>query len=87
LGKAALASGIFKKCTAKKIDYIYLIFEGQPVVPQLAISKKPELVNKHRPELYEKLKNTVEQILASLEPALAVFPLEAESYHIWRWRS
>ncbi len=47
-------------------------------MPQLAIAKNPELVNKDRPELYEKLKNTIEQILASLEPALAVFPPEAE---------
>jgi len=76
--RAALASGVFIKCTAEEIDYIYLIFEGQPVVPQLAIAKNPELVKKDRPELYEKLKNTIEQILASLEPALAVFPPEAE---------
>ena len=76
--RAAIAASVFKLCSAEEIDYIYQIFQGQPVVPQLAIAKNPELVKKERTELYEKLKKTIDQTMKGLEPMLAAYPPEAE---------
>ncbi len=76
--RIVIHSGILRLCTAEEIDYIYQLFQDQRVVPTLAIGKNPELVKKDRPELYEKLKKGIDQMMKGIEPLLASYPPEAE---------
>jgi len=71
-------ASVFGSCSAEEIDYVYQLFQDQRVVPGLAIAKNPELVKKDRPELYEKLKRTVDRAVKGIEPLLAPYPPEAE---------
>ncbi len=71
-------ASVFDSCSAEEIDYIYQLLQDQGVVPQLAIAKNPELVKKERPDLYEKLKQAIDQAVKEIEPLLATYPPEAD---------
>jgi len=76
--RVVIHGGIFRLCTAEELDYVHLLFQDQRVVPTLALAKNLELVKKDRPELYEKLKKGIDQMMKGIEPLLAAYPPEAE---------
>jgi len=92
----AIYASIFDSLSADEIDYICQLFQGQRVVPQLAIAKNPELLKKDRPDIYGKLKQTIDQVMKSIEPLLATYPPEADGaiygdgsseVYLGQWRS
>jgi flavin-dependent dehydrogenase len=95
LKRTVIYASVFDLCSAEEIDYIYQFFQNQRVVPQLAIAKNPELVKKDRPELYEKLKQAIDQSVKAMEPLLATYPPETDGaiygdgspeVYLGRWR-
>ena len=95
LKRTVIYASVFDSCSAEEIDYIYQFFQNQRVVPQLAIAKNPELVKKDRPELYEKLKQTIDRTVKAIEPLLAAYPPETDGaiygdgspeVYLGRWR-
>ena len=78
LRRVVTYAAVFNSCSAEEIDYIYQLFQDQRVVPSLAIAKNPELVKKDRPELYEKLKQNIDQAMKGIEPLLSTYPPEAD---------
>jgi flavin-dependent dehydrogenase len=53
---------IFRKlCTDEDVDYIYKTLQGKVCHPAFVVFENPELV-RDRPELYEKVKDTVEKV-------------------------
>jgi flavin-dependent dehydrogenase len=92
----AIYSTIFDSLSAEEIDYIYQLFQDQRIVPQLAIAKNPELLKKDRPDIYEKLEQTINQVMKSIEPLIAKYPPEADGIiygdassevYLGQWRS
>jgi len=69
-----------KMCTGEEIDYIYQLFQDQRVVPTLELARNPEVVKKDRPELYDKVKTTISQLMKGVEPVLAAYPPESVIY-------
>jgi hypothetical protein len=93
--RVVIHGGIFSFCTTEEIDYIYQLFQGQNVVPTLAIGKNPELVKGERPELYEKLKAGIDKLFNDIKPILESYPPEADGsiygdggpeVYLGRWR-
>ena len=78
LRRTVAYAAAFDLCSAEEIDYIFRFFEGQRVVPALAIARNPELVKKDRPELYQKVRESVDRALKAVEPLLAPYPPEAD---------
>jgi len=78
LKRVVAYASAFSSCSAEEIDYIFQVFEGQRVTPGLAIARNPALVKKDRPKLYEKVKQTVDREVKSIEPLLASFPPETD---------
>jgi flavin-dependent dehydrogenase len=79
-------------CTNQELDYIYRWFEGQRVVPTLALAKNPELIKTDRPELYLKIKKALGETTSQLKPVLQYYPEGSEIFPdpdacLGRWRS
>jgi flavin-dependent dehydrogenase len=64
-------------CNDEEVDYIYQFFENERVVPTLELARKPEYIKKDRPELYQKVKNSLDNIPKKLEPVFATYPPES----------
>jgi len=69
-----------KMCTDEEVDYIHQLFQDQRVVPTLELARTPEVVKKDRPELYDKVKTTISQLMKQVEPVLAAYPPESVIY-------
>jgi len=61
-------------------------------MPTLAIAKNPELIKDERPELYQKIKTSLNEMLKEREPLLATYPPDSTIFkepdaHLDRWHS
>jgi len=79
-------------CSDEEVDYIYKLFQDKRVVPALAIAENPELVKDERPELYQKIKTSLDRMLKKHEPLLATYPPDSAIFkepnaHLERWHS
>ena len=79
-------------CSEEEVDYIYKLFQDKRVAPTLAIATNPELLKDERPELYQKVKASLDRMLKELEPLLATYPPDSTIFkgpapHLERWRS
>ena len=79
-------------CSDEEVDYIYKLFQDKRVVPTLAIAKNLELIKDERPELYQKIKTSLDGMLKELEPLLATYPPDSTIFkepnaHLDRWHS
>jgi hypothetical protein len=79
-------------CSDEEVDYIYQLFQNQRVAPTLAIAKNPELIKDERPELYQKIKSGLDEMLKKLDPLLAFYPPDSLIFkepdpHLNRWHS
>jgi len=79
-------------CSDEEVDYIYKLFQDKRVVPTLAIAKNLELIKDERPELYQKIKTSLDGMLKELEPLLATYPPDSTIFkepdaHLEPWHS
>ena len=79
-------------CSDEELDYLYRLFQDKRVVPNLAIAKNPELIKDERPELYQKIKTSLDRRLKELEKVLATYPTDSTIFkepdsHLERWHS
>jgi flavin-dependent dehydrogenase len=79
-------------CSDEEVDYIYKLFQDKRVVPTLAIAKNQELIKDERPELYQKIKTSLGEMLKELEPLLATYPPDSTIFkepdsHLEPWHS
>jgi len=79
-------------CSDEETDYIYKLFQDKRVVPTLAIARNPELIKDERPELYQKIKTSLDGMLKKLEPLLATYPPDSTIFkepdaYLGPWRS
>lgn len=69
-----LGHGLLQTWTNDELDYVCKFFQGQEVVPTLALAKNPELVEEDNPEFYDKLTKNLARLMKGLEPLLATYP-------------
>jgi hypothetical protein len=79
-------------CSDEEVDYIYQLFQNKRVVLTLAIAKNPAQIKDERPELYQKIKTNLDQMLKSLEPLLSAYPPGSDIFkepdsHLEPWHS
>jgi len=67
-------------CTDEELDYIYSLYEDKRVLPTLEFVRHPEIIQKDRPELYQKLTGALAKQAKWLEPILSVFPPESRLF-------
>jgi flavin-dependent dehydrogenase len=84
--------GLNMICSDEEVDYIYKLFQDNRVVPTLAIAKNTALIKDERPELSQKIKTSLDQMLKGLEPLLAAYPPDSIIFkepdsHLEPWHS
>jgi flavin-dependent dehydrogenase len=72
--RVVLGHGLFQTWTDDEIDYVCKFFQGQKVVPTLALAKNPEQVKDDNPVFYSKLKESLAHFSKLIEPILATYP-------------
>jgi len=72
--RVVLGHGLLQTWTDDELDYVCKFFQGQKVVPTLALAKDPELVKDDNPEFYDKLKKGLTQFTKMIEPLLETYP-------------
>jgi flavin-dependent dehydrogenase len=76
--RTVVYASVFGRCSGEEIDYIYQLLLEKRVAPGLEVARTPGLVSKERPDLYQKLKQSIDQALKSIGPLLKSYPPEAD---------
>jgi len=66
--------GVLELWTDDEMDYISQFFQGQIVMPTMALAKNPELIKDDNPELYDKTAKGLARLMKQLEPLLSTYP-------------